>query len=121
MVLVDTSVWISHFKKANTPLTKLLLEEAVICHPLIIGEIACGHISNREEVLSLLEAIPSAKVAEFDEILHFIESRSLFGLGVGIVDVHLLAASLLSKTPIWTLDNKLQKVASRLNVSYEPT
>ena len=119
MILVDTSVWVAHFRKANPRLKDLLFNEEVICHPLIIGEIACGNIRDRREILSYLKMLPKAEVAQEEEILQFVESRHLFGLGIGIVDVHLLASSILTKAYIWTNDKKLQGVASHLDILFK--
>jgi len=118
MVLVDTSIWVSHFRGGDTKLKELLLNGRVVCHPFIVGELACGQLKNRKEILSLLEALPMAKIAEHEEVLHFIEKHRLIGIGLGYVDVHLLASALLSGIPLWTKDKKLKEVAIRLNVSY---
>ncbi len=119
MVLVDTSIWISHFRENNSHLKKLLLDESVACHPFIIGELACGNIKNRKEIISLLQALPQTIVAEHDEILEFIEHKKLMGIGIGIVDVHLLASSLLTNLPLWTADKKLRNTASKFNILYK--
>jgi predicted nucleic acid-binding protein len=118
MVLVDTSIWISHFKHNNPHLKKLLMEESVSCHPIIIGELACGNIKNRKEIISLLQALPQTLVAESDEILAFIEHNKLMGVGIGLVDVHLLASSLLTNLPFWTTDKRLCTIASKFNILY---
>ena len=118
MILVDTSIWISHFRKGNSHLGKLLLDELVVCHPFVIGELACGHIKNRIEIISLLKALPKAEAVENDEILYFIEHRKLMGLGIGLIDAHLLASSLLTNTLLWTADKQLSTVAAKLKVLY---
>ena len=119
MILVDTSIWISHFKETNSHLNKLLLDELVACHPFIIGELACGNIKNRKEIISLLKALPQAQVAEDDEILQFIEHKKLMGTGIGIIDVHLLASSLLTNLDLWTADKRLCTTASKFNILYK--
>lgn len=119
MVLVDTSVWIDHLKKGNTSLEKLLLDIEVICHPFIIGELACGNLKNRAEILSLLHSLPMAPTLEHDEILYFIESRTLMGMGIGLVDVHLLASAHLAHAPLWTKDKKLLNASDNLGISYK--
>lgn len=118
MVLVDTSIWIDHFKKGNTALEKLLLDMAVICHPFIIGELACGNLKNRKEILSLLHSLPAAPLVEHDEVLYFIESKKLMGIGIGLIDVHLLASAHLAHAPLWTIDKKLLNASNVLGVSY---
>lgn len=114
MILVDTSVWVDHFRKAQEDLEGLLNEGLVLCHPFVIGELACGNLKNRDEILSLLDALPKAKVASHEEVLHLVSERKLHGKGLGWVDVHLLAAALLSESPLWTRDKTLAAVAREL-------
>jgi hypothetical protein len=118
MVLVDTSIWIDHFKKGNASLEKLLLDIKVICHPFIIDELACGNLKNREEIISLLHSLPMAPTLDHDEILYFIESKKLMGLGIGLIDVHLLASAHLAHAPLWTIDKKLLHAADALGISF---
>jgi len=118
MVLVDTSVWVAHLRKGNIGLEALLNEGHVVCHPFIIGELACGNLKNRSEILSLLYALPMATHAEHDELMQFIENHSLMGKGLGYIDMHLLASAILSKVPLWTLDKKLNQVSLRLGLAY---
>ncbi len=118
MVLVDTSVWVDHLRYGNPRLEKLLLETEVVCHSFIIGELACGNIKNRKDVLSLLETLPVGQVATNKEFHHFLERNKLMGKGIGFVDVHLLASAMLSRIPIWTEDKELKKVAELLDLSY---
>lgn len=87
---------------------------------MIIGELACGTIKNRDEIISLLQSLPLAEVAENDDVLKFIEINHLMGLGLGFIDMHLLASALLSKSPIWSLDKKLNSVSARFNLNYCP-
>jgi len=119
MVLVDTSIWIDHFKKGNSSLEKLLIDMEVLCHPFIIGELACGNLNNRKEILSLLHSLPKATVLEHDEILFFIERRKLMGIGIGLIDVHLLASAHFAHAPLWTLDKKLFNASDALGISYK--
>ena len=119
MVLADTSVWVSHLRWGNALLETLLLEEMVVCHLFIIGELACGNLKNRKEVISLLQALPTVNLPDHHEALEFIESKRLMGLGIGYVDVHLLAAAVLNKVSLWTIDKQLRGVATRLNVQYD--
>jgi predicted nucleic acid-binding protein len=119
-VLVDTSVWISHFRFGEERLASMLEDQTVACHPFVIGEIACGTLKNRGEILSLLGALPMALSADQDEILGFIENNRLMGVGLGFVDVHLLGAAVLSDVPLWTFDKRLAKAARRLGVGLGP-
>ena len=119
MILVDTSVWINHLRDGNDELRRLLNSSEVLCHPFIVGEIACGTMKNRSEVLDLLKALPQAIVAEHDEVMNFVNDKRLFGHGLGWIDVHLLASATLSKVTIWTADSALKRAAGRLGNSEE--
>jgi len=100
-------------------LADLLNEGQVVCHPFIVGELACGYVKNREEILSLLDTLPPADVAEHDEALAVVETHGLFGTGVGWIDVHLLVSAMIGGTPLWTLDRSLLRAARRLHVAHE--
>ena len=92
---------------------------AVLMHPFVIGEIACGNLANRRAVLELLRELPMAVEAEGEEVLRFIESKTLYGKGIGYVDVHLLAATALTPgTTLWTSDKRLNDVADALGCAY---
>ncbi len=117
MVLVDTSVWISHLRIGEPDLEILLNNGNVICHPFVIGELACGNLTNRTEILSLLQALPLARCAGDEEALYFIEQNHLMGRGIGYIDAHLLASAILTNTLIWTFDVQLQKAAFNLGLS----
>jgi len=119
MVLVDTSVWVSHLREMNTDLVRLLDDGEVACHPFIVGELACGNLNKRTIILSLLEALPTVATVEHAEVMTFIESRKLMGKGLGYVDVHLLASAVLSELAIWTLDKRLEQAADFLSISYQ--
>ena len=118
MVLVDTSVWVEHLRSGNIGLENLLNDGHVVCHLFIIGELACGNLSNRSEILSLLQVLPLANHAEHEEAMLFIENYSLMGKGLGYIDMHLIASAILTKVPIWTLDKKLKEVSAKLGLEY---
>jgi predicted nucleic acid-binding protein len=118
MILVDTSVWIHHFRKTDHELVDHLNIGSVACHPFIIGELACGNLGNRKEILTLLQALPSTPIIEPTEILFFIENNSLMGQGLGYVDIHLLASSILGNVALWTADRRLREAATELGLSY---
>jgi hypothetical protein len=119
MVLVDTSVWVAHLRDGNRLLEELLMDFEVICHPFIIGELACGNINNRDEILSLLMSLPMAPVLEFDEFLFFIDENQLMRIGIGFVDVHVLASAKLAGSLLWTSDKKLNSAATNLSLNYQ--
>jgi predicted nucleic acid-binding protein len=118
-ILVDTSVWIKHLRESNKNLVRLLEQGVVACHPFIIGEIACGGIKNRNEIISLLNDLPSTDILDHYEIMEFIEHRKIMNKGIGYVDVHLLGSALVSETPLWTFDKALKKIANQLSIAYD--
>ena len=117
MILVDTSVWVNHLRVADRQLAGLLLEEAVLCHPFVVGELACGALGRRSEVLGLLRSLPQAPVVDQHEVLAFVEAHTLMGSGLGWVDVHLLASAALAREGFWTRDRRLAEAARRLGVA----
>jgi len=119
MVLVDTSVWVAHFREGNAALADLLHNEAVACHPFIVGELACGNLKNRTMILTLLESLPMAIAAEHEEVLVFIERNRLMGKGMGYVDVHLLTSALLTGLSLWTLDRRLEQVSDLFHLRHQ--
>lgn len=119
MILVDTSVWISHLRDGNKDLEILLINQEVLCHPFVIGEIACGNIKQRDEILNLLQTLPTAQEATHDEVLQFIDKSKLHGKGMGYIDLHLLSSALLSEVTIWTLDKRLDNEAKKLGIKYK--
>jgi predicted nucleic acid-binding protein len=118
MILVDTSIWVTHLNKGNPRLRELLEDGRVACHSFIIGELACGRFPHRAEVLRLLKSLPHAEIAAHEEVLELVERRSLMGTGVGYIDAHLLASALISHLPLWTADGKLAEVSYDLGVAY---
>jgi predicted nucleic acid-binding protein len=116
MILVDTSVWIDHFRFGNAQLEELLTSSEVMIHPFIIGELACGSMKNRKEILGLLNELPRADIAEHQEVLKLIEDRRLYGKGIGLIDAHLIASALISKVKLLTMDKTLEKVVAVLDI-----
>src|ERR1700753_808091 len=110
MILVDTSIWIDHFRNGNARLRELLQEGEVATHPMVLGELACGNLVKRAETLRLLNHLPQIPQAPDHLVLQSIESRRLFGNGIGWIDAHLLTASLLSSVRLWTLDWRLAEL-----------
>ena len=118
MVLVDTSVWVDHFRKGIAGLERLLNEGEVVTHPFIIGELACGFLHNREEILHLLRELPILPVLDLDEYLHFIDHNRIIGFGVGFVDIHLIASARLNSDFLWTYDKKLMTLAKKMKLAF---
>jgi len=114
MILVDTSVWVDHFRKGNAHLRELLSSNEVMTHPFVIGELACGGIRNRAEILGLLNELPMARVAEHREVMGMIETRRLLGKGIGLIDAHLIASALLTQVELLTMDKVLERLLRTL-------
>lgn len=123
MILVDTSVWVDHLRRANLELVDLLERGQVLVHSFVVGEIACGSLSDREATLELLRQLPAAAVADPDEALGFIELRGFHGKGIGYVDLHLhllASAALTAGSTLWTRDKRLRETADALNCAHPP-
>ena len=119
MILVDTSVWVDHLRAADPAVVQVLDTGRALVHPFVVGELACGNLSNRSEVLTLLRRLPQAPVASHEEALAFITGRGLMGRGIGYIDVHLLASLILDGTASrWTRDKRLAAVAADLGLAY---
>ena len=120
MVLVDTSVWIDHFRRTDSQLVQLLDRGDVAMHPFVLGELVLGHVPRITEMTDDLSTLPQATVASAGEVLKFIADRKLSGLGIGYVDAHLLAAAALTpETLVWTRDRRLLAAAQSLSLSAE--
>ena len=115
-MLVDTSVWIDHFRNRNDRLSGLLEAGQVWIHPFVIGELACRSLSQRRRVLVLLSALPGAPEAQHDEVMDFVETHGLFSKGLGWIDVHLLRSAQIVQLPFWTLDKRLASAAHELGL-----
>lgn len=118
---MDTSVWVDHFRRGNAALVELLALDLVLCHPLVLGEIACGTPPARGRTLADLARLPSAQQASVPEVLAFLERESLFGQGCGFVDIALLASTRLTPgAELWTLDRRLADLARYSGVQHRP-
>lgn len=119
MILVDTSVWIDHLRSGDKMLVHLLESTQVLTHPFVIGELACGNLSNRTEVLALLADLPRVVTATDEEVLFFIAQHQLMGRGAGYIDAHLLSSTFLGSAKIWTRDKRLAALAIDLDKAYQ--
>jgi len=120
MILVDTSVWVDHLRLGDEELAALLEADEAACHPFVIGELACGNIRNRAELLELLSALPQLSKAQDGEVIEFIGRHRLMGKGLGLIDVHLLASCAIARVGLWTRDGRLSKAASGLGLAQGP-
>lgn len=121
-VLVDTSVWVDHFRNRNEDLVSLLTLDLALSHPLIVTELACGTPpAPRSRTLTDLATLPQARQATLDEVRSFIEREQLYGLGCGVVDLALLASALLTPgSRLWSLDRRLLELAQRFDLAFRP-
>jgi len=118
MILVDTSVWIDHLARGDSELQSLLEEGEILMHPFIVAEIALGNLSQRDATVGALQALPEIPLAQHVEVMAFLDNERLFGIGIGYVDLHLLAATRLAVgTRLWTRDRRLLQTALRLNLA----
>lgn len=118
MILVDTSVWVAHLRAGDPVLAALLDGNRVAMHPFVLGELACGNLRRRAELLALLGRLPRVAVARDDEVLFFIERHALMGRGIGYLDAHLLAAVALDGgARLWTRDKRLHALAGELGLA----
>ena len=120
MILVDSSVWVGHFRSTDPHLRALLEAAQVLLHPSVIGELACGNLRERDMTLRYFRAMPSAIPATDHEALELLQKQKLWGSGIGWVDIHLLASALLTGCRFWTLDAQLAKASEMLGVAYQP-
>jgi len=120
VILVDSSLWIEHLRAGSPALVVALQSDQVCTHTYVIGELACGNIGNRQEVLELLQALPRLTAATDDELLFFIERHQLMGRGIGYIDVHLLAAAAINSARLWTREKRLKVIAEEMNLAHPP-
>ncbi len=119
MILADTSVWIDHLRIGEPRLVELLNTGRVLAHPFVIGELACGNLKNRQEIVPLLQDLPAIPVATDDEVLYFIDRHRLMGKGIGYLDAHLLSAvSLSGSGRLWSRDKRLCAVAKSMHLAF---
>jgi len=120
-LLADSSIWVDHIRQPNALLAQALRRRAILIHPLVIGEVAMGSIASRAAVLANLTELPKAVRADDFEVLDFVERHRLFGTGLGLIDAHLLASTLLTpRAALWTRDRRLRAAAARLDIAGEP-
>lgn len=117
MILADTSIWGDHFRKTSRKLVGLLETEDVVIHPFVLGELACGNLANRKEIITLLHALPHVTKVDDDELLLFIEHHRLMARGIGLVDAHILASCRIDTCLLWTRDKRLHALASEMKIA----
>jgi predicted nucleic acid-binding protein len=119
VILLDTSVWIDHLRQSDAQVATILQSGLALAHPFVIGELACGNLKSRTNILGLLSTLPQARVAQEHEVLFFIDHHKLMGHGIGYIDAHLLAATALTEgARLWTRDKRLNSLACELELAY---
>lgn len=117
MILADTSIWIDHLRSENKEMRKRLHQGEIVVHPFVVAELALGSLRRRTETLALLDLLPQVRMPNLAEVRLMIEARRLYGLGIGLIDVHLIASIFVnSPALLWTRDKPLRKVAERLGI-----
>ncbi len=121
-VLIDTSIWVDHFRNRNDALIHLIEMDLALTHPMVAVELACGTPpSPRQQTLGDIGLLQSVNQASLGEVMEFIESEKLYGLGCGLVDMVLLTSTLISPgVTLWTFDKHLANLAERFEVAYQP-
>lgn len=119
MILVDTSIWVDYLRRGDERLAQLLVQGQVCMHPMIVGELACGYLRKRTELIDLWQSLPYTVEATHQEVMLFLESRQLMGKGIGFVDMHLLASVMLTgNTQLWTRDKRLGSIAQSVDIGF---
>ena len=119
MILVDSSIWIDHLRGLDAKLSALLAARVVMCHPFVVGELACGNLPKRDVFFPWLSRLPAAPMVAHDEVAAFVQRHGLAGRGIGWIDAHLLAsATIAGRVSLWTRDKRLAAVAAELDLSY---
>jgi predicted nucleic acid-binding protein len=118
LILVDTSVWVNFFRSGNSELAGLLEERLVDTHDFIIGELACGNLHDRKNILESLSLLPHIPQVSPEEVLFLIASKKLMGKGLSYIDLNLIASALIVGTPIWTIDQKFNQIIGSLGIKY---
>ena len=119
MILVDTSVWVDHFRHRLDSLVRLLADEQVLMHPFVMGELSLSGLTRRKEILPLLSTLPPAMAATHDDVLQAVAGHHLDGRGIGWIDAHLFASALLSKAQLWTVDQRLNAVCVDAGITFK--
>ena len=117
MILADTSIWVDHFRLGDNELRKQLLNQQIAMHPFVLAELALGSLPKRTKTLPYLEQLPAMPLARLAEVRQMIEARRLYARGIGLIDAHLIASTLLnSSTRLWTRDKRLADIAKALGI-----
>jgi len=118
VILVDTSVWIDHFREPDSLLSELIEDQRVLIHPLVIGELAMGDLTPRDATLHRLSRLEPAHMARHADVLRLVQTQRLYAIGLAFVDAHLLASARITPdSSLWTRDKRLRAAAERLDLA----
>jgi predicted nucleic acid-binding protein len=121
VILVDTSIWIDHFRYGEAELRKIINDDRLLCHPIVIGELALGSLRERDAVIAFLAAQREATIATHAEVMTIIDRHSIFSMGIGYTDAHLLTSTLLDRrSSLWTRDKRLAAAAEKVGATLHP-
>jgi predicted nucleic acid-binding protein len=120
LILIDTSVWADHFRAADADVVRLIAARIVVMHPLVVEELALGHLPSRRETLAMLDRLPGLTCVDHDSLIRFVDAHGLAGSGIGVVDIHLLASSLAQGARLWARDKRLAVQAHGLGCGWSP-
>jgi predicted nucleic acid-binding protein len=118
MTLVDTSIWIDHWRQPDARLAQLLATRSAGLHPFVLGELAAGNLPRRDATLFDLDLLPKVTAAQETDVHHLLNTHRLWGLGLGWIDLHLLAAAMVSGCTILTADHAMNVAAKKLGIAY---
>lgn len=122
MILADSSIWIDHFRHGDSELTKIIRDDRLLCHPFIVGKLALGSLRDRDAVLTFLAAQREAVVATHAEVMTVIDRYSIFSMGIGYTDAHLLTSTLLDRrSSLWTRGKRLTAAAKKVGAALYPS
>jgi predicted nucleic acid-binding protein len=118
VILVDTSIWIDHFRHGDAELRRIIHDDRLLCHPFIVGELALGSLRERDAVIAFLAAQREATIATHSEVMTTIDRYAIFSMGIGYTDVHLLTSTLLDRrSSLWTRDKRLAAAAQKVGAT----
>jgi predicted nucleic acid-binding protein len=118
VILVDTSIWVDHFRYGDADLRKIIEDDRLLCHPFVVGELALGSLRERDALITFLSSQREAVIATHAEVMTVIERHSIFSMGIGYTDAHLLTSTLLDrKSSLWTRDRRLAAAAQKVGAS----
>jgi predicted nucleic acid-binding protein len=116
MVILDTSIWIEHFRgnKAYFPkISKLLENMEILAVECVFGELLQGIKNGREKEI-IKRYWTHLPKENYDNVIidagEYSSANKLLDKGVGLIDAIILMHGIRSESKIWTLDKKFLKI-----------